>query len=123
MFPLFERQLTLQPIVRPFEHLAVNSVNEIACRRVSCVEADATIDTGVTKMLAKSEIVLLVLTMVGTAAGLVSQRPSLMGPIYDQPTMACSVSASEFAGVRPSFAEATALQHRLVNLRQTLGAL
>jgi hypothetical protein len=64
-------------------------------------------------MLAKSEIALLAITMLGTAAGLASQRLSLMSPIYDQPTMACSAPASAFAGARPSFGEAAALQGRL----------
>lgn len=59
-------------------------------------------------MLAKSEIALLVITMLGTAAGLASQRPSLLGRVYDQPSLACSGPASAFAGARPSFGEAKA---------------
>ena len=59
-------------------------------------------------MMAKSEIALLAITVLGTlAAGLAGQHPSFMRPIYGQPSIACTVSAFQAAG--PSFGEEKAL--------------
>jgi hypothetical protein len=61
-------------------------------------------------MLAKSEIVLLTFTLLGTlAAWLAVQHPSLVSLTYDPPSIACSVAASAFPGIRPSFGEERAL--------------
>ena len=54
-------------------------------------------------MMAKSEIALLAITVLGTpAAGLAGQHPSFMRPIYGQPSIACSVPVSAFQAGRPS---------------------
>ena len=57
-------------------------------------------------MLAKSEIALLTVSVLGTlAAWLAGPHPSLVTPIYDEPSIACSAPATSFRGVRPSFGE------------------
>jgi hypothetical protein len=57
-------------------------------------------------MLAKSEIALLTVSVLGTlAAWLGGPHPSLVTPIYDEPSVACSAPATAFRGVRPSFGE------------------
>jgi hypothetical protein len=57
-------------------------------------------------MLAKSEIALLTVTVLGTlAACLAVQHPSLLRPIYGEASIACSAAASAFRDVRPSFSE------------------
>ena len=57
-------------------------------------------------MMAKSEIALLAITVLGTlAAGLAGQHPSFMRPIYGQPSIACSVPVSAFQAAGPSFGE------------------
>ena len=61
-------------------------------------------------MMAKSEIALLAITVLGTlAAGLAGQHPSFMRPIYGQPTIACSVPVSAFQAAGPSFGEEKSL--------------
>ena len=51
-------------------------------------------------MMAKSEIALLTVTVLGTlAAGLAGQHPSLVTPdLRHEPSIACSVPASAFRG-------------------------
>jgi hypothetical protein len=61
-------------------------------------------------MLAKSEVVLLTVAVLGTlAAWLTGRHPSLVRLSHDAPSIACSVPASAFRGVRPSFERAQAL--------------
>jgi hypothetical protein len=61
-------------------------------------------------MMAKSEIALLAITVLGTlAAGRAGQHPSFMRPIYGQPSIACSVPVSAFQAAGPSFGEEKAL--------------
>ena len=61
-------------------------------------------------MLAKSEIALFTVTVLGTlAAWLTVQHPSLATPIYGEPSIACSAPPIAFRGVRPSFGEEKAL--------------
>lgn len=63
------------------------------------------LDAGI-KMMTKSESALLAITVLGTlAASLAGQKPSLVRPIYGEPSIACSVPVSAFLGVRPSFGE------------------
>jgi hypothetical protein len=65
-------------------------------------------------MLAKSEFALLTVTVLGTlAAWLAVQRPSLVSPTDGQPSIACSVAASAFPGIRPSFGEERALSDQV----------
>jgi hypothetical protein len=57
-------------------------------------------------MLAKSEIALLTVSVFGTlTAWLAGPHPSLVTPIYDEPSIACSAPATAFRSVRPSFGE------------------
>src|SRR3981189_626479 len=57
-------------------------------------------------MLAKSEIALLTVTVFGTlTAWLAGPHPSLVTPIYDEPSIACIAPATAFLGVRPFFGE------------------
>jgi hypothetical protein len=68
--------------------------------------ANTDLDAGVIKMMTKSEIALLAITVLGTlAAWLAAQNPSLVRPIYGEASIACSVPVSAFWGVRPSFGE------------------
>ena len=61
-------------------------------------------------MLAKSEIALLTVTVLGTlAAWATGPHPSVVRRIHDEPSIGCSVPASAFRGVRPSFGEEKAL--------------
>ncbi len=61
-------------------------------------------------MWTKSEIALLTVTVLGTlAAWLAVEHPSLVSPTYGAPSIACSVPASAFPGIRPSFGEEKAL--------------
>jgi hypothetical protein len=61
-------------------------------------------------MLAKSEIGLLTVTVLGTlAAWLAGPHPSLATSTYDEPSIACGVPAGAFRGVRPSNGEEKAL--------------
>jgi hypothetical protein len=65
-------------------------------------------------MLAKSEIALLTVTVLGTlAAWLAVQHPPLVSQIFRPPSIACSVAASAFPGVRPSFGEERALSDQV----------
>ena len=62
--------------------------------------------------MAKSEIALLTVTVLGTlAAWLAGPPPSLATLAYDYegPSIACGVPASAFRGVRPSNGEEKAL--------------
>ncbi|MGB9273472.1 MAG: hypothetical protein WCB74_30250 [Pseudolabrys sp.] len=61
-------------------------------------------------MLAKLEIALLTVTVLGTlAASLAGPHRSLATPSYHEQSIECSVPASAFRGVRPSFGEEKAL--------------
>jgi hypothetical protein len=60
--------------------------------------------------MAKSEIALLTVTVLGTlAAWLAGPHPSLATPTYEGPSIACGVPASAFRGVGPSNGEEKAL--------------
>jgi hypothetical protein len=60
--------------------------------------------------MAKSEIALLPVTVLGTlAAWLAGPPPSLATLAYERPSIACGVPASAFRGVRPSNGEEKAL--------------
>jgi hypothetical protein len=57
-------------------------------------------------MLTKSEIALLTVAVLGTlTVWLGGPHPSLERPIYDEQSIACSVPAGGFRGVRPSFGD------------------
>jgi hypothetical protein len=59
--------------------------------------------------LAKSEIALLTVSVFGTlTAWLAGPHPSLVTPIYDEPSIARSAPATAFRGIRPSFGEGNA---------------
>jgi hypothetical protein len=61
-------------------------------------------------MMTKSEIALLAISVLGTlAAWLAGQKPSLVCPIYGEPSIACSAPVSAFLGVRPPFGEENGL--------------
>ena len=61
-------------------------------------------------MLAKLEIALLTVTVLGTlAASLAGLHRSLATPSYHEQSIACSVPATAFRDVRPSFGEEKAL--------------
>jgi hypothetical protein len=71
-------------------------------------------------MLAKSEIALLTVTVLGTlAAWPAGQNPSLVSRIDGAPSMACSVPASALRGVRPSFGEERALLEQVSRMFHT----
>jgi hypothetical protein len=70
-------------------------------------------------MMAKSEIALLAITVLGTAAGLAGQHPSFMRPIYGQPSIACSVPVSAFRAA-PSFGEEKALFDQVSRISHAL---
>ncbi len=60
-------------------------------------------------MLAKSEITLLTVTVLGTlAAWLAVQPPSFVSPIHGEPSLACGVPASALRDIGPSSGEAKA---------------
>jgi len=72
-------------------------------------------------MMAKSEIALLTITVLGTlAAGLAGQHPSFMRPIYGQPSIACSVPVSAFQAAGPSFGEEKALFDQVSRISHAL---
>jgi hypothetical protein len=73
-------------------------------------------------MMAKSEIALLAITVLGTlAAGLLAgQHPSFMRPIYGQPSIACSVPVSAFQAAGPSFGEEKALFDQVSRISHAL---
>ena len=71
-------------------------------------------------MLAKSEIALLTVTVFGTlTAWLAGPHPSLVTPIYDEPSIACSAPATAFRGVRPSFGEEKASFEQVSRISNT----
>jgi len=71
-------------------------------------------------MLAKSEIALLTVTVFGTlTAWLAGPHPSLVTPIYDEPSIACSASATAFRGVRPFFSEEKASFEQVSRISNT----
>jgi hypothetical protein len=60
-------------------------------------------------MLAKSEIALLTVSVLGTlAAWLAGPHPLLVTPIYDEPSIARSAPATAFRGIRASLGEENA---------------
>jgi hypothetical protein len=82
--------------------------------------ANAHLVTGDAKMLAKSEIALLTVTVFGTlTAWLAGPHPSLVTPIYDEPSIACSAPATAFRGVRPSFGEEKASFEQVSRISNT----
>ena len=69
-------------------------------------------------MLAKSEIALLTVTVFGTlTAWLAGPHPSLVTPIYDEPSIACSAPATAF--VRPFFSEEKASFEQVSRISNT----
>ena len=71
-------------------------------------------------MLAKSEVALLTVSVFGTlTAWLAGPHPSLVTPIYDEPSIACSASATAFRGVRPFFSEEKASFEQVSRISNT----
>ena len=71
-------------------------------------------------MLAKSVIALLTVTVFGTlTAWLAGPHPSLVTPIYDEPSIACSAPATAFRGVRPFFGEEKASFEQVSRISNT----
>ena len=57
-------------------------------------------------MITKFEIALVTVAVLGTlTAWLGVPAPSLVGPIHDEQSIACTVPAGAFRGGRPSFSE------------------
>jgi hypothetical protein len=72
-------------------------------------------------MLAKSEGAVLTVTVLGTlTVWLAGPHPSSLRPIHDEPSIACSVPASPFRGVGPSFGEEQALFHQVSRMFHAL---
>ena len=72
-------------------------------------------------MMAKSEIALLAITVLGTlAAVLAGQHPSFMRPTYGQPSIACSVPVSAFQAAGPSFGEQKTLFDQVSRISHAL---
>jgi hypothetical protein len=71
-------------------------------------------------MLAKSEIALLTVTVLGTlAVWLAMEQPSLVSPIYGEPSIACSAPTIALRGVRPTFGEEIALFDQVSRMVRT----
>jgi len=70
-------------------------------------------------MLAKSEIALLTVTVFGTLTAWLAGPSSLVTPIYDEPSIACSAPATAFRGVRPSFGEEKASFEQVSRISNT----